>query len=167
MRRFLRQRAALVAFALMAASPAALRSSQVDPTEEYVQQHLWCPCGCNQVLGSCNHIGCPSAPPMRAEVHQLLDQDLDPDEVLARFEDKYGPTIRTAPTTDGWFDLSAWLAPFAGLLLGGAILAVVVRRFRRQGPSAAPAGSAESADSMVARHNRRMEEDLADFVPED
>ncbi len=164
MKFFRRQPAALLALALMAASPAALRSSQVDPAEEHVQQHLWCPCGCNQVLGSCNHIGCPSAPPMRAEVRELLDQDLDPDEVLARFSDKYGPTILTAPSTDGWFDLSAWLAPFAGLVAGGTILGMAVRRFRRRGQSA-PA--VESADPEVARHNRRMEEDLADFVPED
>lgn len=164
MRLFTQQPALMLALVLMAASPAALRSSQVDPTEEHVQQHLWCPCGCNQVLGSCNHIGCASAPPMRAEVRELLDQDLDPEAVLARFEDKYGPTIRTAPSTDGWFDLSAWLAPFAGLVVGGAVLGVVVRRFRRQGQLAP---SEEAPDPEVARYNRRMEEDLADFVPED
>jgi cytochrome c-type biogenesis protein CcmH len=154
----------MLALALMAATPAALRSSQVDPDEEHVQQHLWCPCGCNQVLGSCNHIGCASAPPMRAEVRGLLDQDLDPEQVLARFKDKYGPTIRTAPSTEGWFDLSAWLAPFAGLVIGGAVFAVAVRRFRRRGPSVP---SEEPANPEAARHNRRMEEDLENFVPED
>lgn len=153
---------------ILLASPAAVRSSQVDPTQEYVQQHLWCPCGCNQVLGTCNHIGCASAPPMRAEARELLDQGLDAEEVLSRFEDKYGPTILTAPSTDDWFDLSAWIAPFAGLLIGAGALGVFVRKFRRRGQEAESQSDATSGeDAGVARYSRRMEDDLADFVPED
>lgn len=158
----------LVLATAILAIPAAVRSSQVDPTEDQVQQRLWCPCGCNQVLGTCNHIGCASAPPMRAEVGELLDQGLDPEEVLARFEDKYGPTILTAPSTDGWFDLSAWLMPFAGLAAGAAVLGVFVRRFRRRGQDTETLPDEHVGDDPeIARHKNRMEDDLADFVPED
>jgi cytochrome c-type biogenesis protein CcmH/NrfF len=102
---------------------------------------------------------------MRAEVARLLDQGLDPEEVLARFEDKYGPTILTAPSTDGWFDLSAWLMPFAVLLAGALAVGVFVRKFRGRGRAAESGGEAE--DPEVARYNARMEDDLSDFTPED
>jgi cytochrome c-type biogenesis protein CcmH len=103
---------------------------------------------------------------MRAEVAALLDQELDPDVVLARFEDKYGPTILAAPSTEGWFDLSAWLMPFVGLIAGTAGLALLVRRFRRRG-IAAEAVEEPTGANEVSRYNARMEDDLADFTPED
>jgi len=131
------------------------------------ESHLWCPCGCNQGLGDCNHIGCPSAPPMRGEVTQYLDEGLDVDAVLDRFEDKYGPEILTAPSTEGWFDLSVWIMPFVGLTAGMAGLGIYARRIRRRGVAVdATAGGAEAAPAP-SRYDKRIEAELEDFTPED
>jgi cytochrome c-type biogenesis protein CcmH/NrfF len=102
---------------------------------------------------------------MRAEVTEYLDEGLDVEAVLARFEDKYGPTILTAPSTRGWFDLSAWLMPFAALLAGGAGYGVYARRFRHR--SAEVSESAAQARTENDRHRNRIEAELADFTPED
>ena len=103
---------------------------------------------------------------MRGEVTQYLDEGLDVDSVLARFEEKYGPTILTAPSTDGWFDLSVWLMPFAGLLAGIAGVSAVARRFRRRS-SAGQTQDSSLEPVAMDRTRQRIDEELADFTPED
>ncbi len=151
--------------AILLGSPALIHGAQNQDQDE-AESYLWCPCGCNQGLGVCNHIGCPSAPLMRGEVTQYLDEGLDVDSVLARFEEKYGPTILTAPSTDGWFDLSVWLMPFAGLLAGIAGVSAVARRFRRRS-SAGQTQDSSLEPVAMDRTRQRIDEELADFTPED
>ena len=134
--------------------------------QEEAEKHLWCPCGCNQGLNACNHIGCTSAPPMRGEVTEYLDEGLDVDAVLARFEEKYGSTILTAPSTEGWFDLSVWLMPFAGLLAGLGGVSIFARRFRKRW-SANHAVDSEIDRAATDDYQQRIEDELADFTPED
>lgn len=147
-------------------SPALIHGADAEDQAD-AEEHLWCPCGCHQGLGECNHIGCPSAPPMRAEVTEYLDEGLDVDAVLARFEEKYGPTILTAPSTEGWFDLSAWAAPFAGLLAGIAGVSVYARRFRRRGSAGRAGGAGDIDPDAFDDYQKRIEDELADFTPED
>lgn len=151
--------------AFLLGSPALMHGAQSVDQDE-AESYLWCPCGCNQGLGVCNHIGCPSAPPMRGEVTRYLDEGLDVDSVLTRFEEKYGPTILTAPSTDGWFDLSAWLMPFAGLLAGIAGVSACARRFRNRWSSSQKANSSLDPGAMEG-YQRRIDDELADFTPED
>jgi cytochrome c-type biogenesis protein CcmH/NrfF len=146
-------------------SPAIMRGAQAEDQAE-AEKHLWCPCSCNQGLGACNHIGCPSAPPMRGEVTAYLEEGLDVDAVLARFEDKYGPTILTAPSTEGWFDLSAWLMPFAVFFAGVAGVGIFARRFRRSWSSSHSEDSGLDRETMSS-YEKRIEDELADFTPED
>jgi cytochrome c-type biogenesis protein CcmH/NrfF len=155
----------LVLIVVLLGSPTIMRGAQNDHQED-AEKHLWCPCGCNQGLNACNHIGCPSAPPMRGEVTEYLDEGLDVDAVLTRFEDKYGPTILTAPSTEGWFDLSAWLMPFAGLLAGLGGVSVFARRFRNRW-SSAQGEKAELDTAAMDTYQKRIEDELVDFTPED
>ena len=150
---------------LLAASPAVVAGAQVSD-QDAAEQRLWCPCGCNQSLGECNHIGCPSAGPMRAEVTTYLDEGLDVDAVLARFREKYGPEILTVPSTGTWFDLAAWILPFAGLVAGIGGAGLYVRRFRRRWRSNRPEDPAADAPAAT-EFGTRIEDELADFTPED
>jgi cytochrome c-type biogenesis protein CcmH/NrfF len=155
----------LILIMVLLGSPVILVGAQ-DTHQAEAEKHLWCPCSCNQGLNACNHIGCPSAPPMRGEVTEYLDEGLDVDAVLARFEEKYGPTILTAPSTEGWFDLSAWLMPFAGLMVGLAGVSAFARRFRNRWNSN-QAQVADMDSASLDSHQKRLEDDLADFTPED
>jgi cytochrome c-type biogenesis protein CcmH len=86
---------------------------------------LMCTCGCAQMLGECNHVGCPESDRMRAELRDEIASNKSDQEVLDWFSTKYGTTVLAAPPTRG-FDLVAWIAPLAVFLaaLFGTILLV-------------------------------------------
>jgi cytochrome c-type biogenesis protein CcmH/NrfF len=86
---------------------------------------LMCTCGCAQLLGECNHVGCPESGRMRNELSAAIASGLDNKAILDSFANKYGATVLAAPTTSG-FNLVAWIAPFAVFLaaLLGTILLV-------------------------------------------
>jgi len=84
-----------------------------------------CSCGCGQVLGECNHVGCPDSPVQLAELKTAMNTSMNDQQILDSFAAKYGATVLAAPTTKG-FNLVAWIAPFAVFLaaLLGTILLV-------------------------------------------
>jgi cytochrome c-type biogenesis protein CcmH/NrfF len=85
---------------------------------------LMCTCSCAQMLGECNHVGCPESGRMRNELSAAIASGASDKEILASFSAKYGATVLAAPTTKG-FDLVAWIAPFAvfaAALLGTILL---------------------------------------------
>ena len=93
-----------------------------------LNHRLMCTCGCAQMLGECNHVGCPSSGPMLDELRAAIASGATDEQILASFAAKYGATVLAAPTTHG-FDLVAWIAPIAVFLsaLLGTIL--LVRRW--------------------------------------
>jgi cytochrome c-type biogenesis protein CcmH len=86
---------------------------------------LMCTCGCSQMLGECNHVGCPESDRMRGELRDQIASVSNDKQILDWFSSKYGVTVLAAPTTHG-FNLVAWIAPFAVFLaaLLGTILLV-------------------------------------------
>jgi cytochrome c-type biogenesis protein CcmH len=86
---------------------------------------MMCTCGCAQLLGECNHVGCTESGRERNELSAAIASGLGDKEILDSFANKYGATVLAAPTTHG-FNLVAWIAPFAVFLaaLLGTILLV-------------------------------------------
>jgi cytochrome c-type biogenesis protein CcmH/NrfF len=108
--------AVLVCFSL-GASDASSRFNDLG-------HRLMCTCGCAQLLGECNHVGCPESGRMRNELTAAIASGLNDEQVLDGFSSKYGATVLAAPTTKG-FNLVAWIAPFAvfaAALLGTILL---------------------------------------------
>ena len=106
---------------------------------------LMCTCGCAQLLGECNHVGCPESGREREELKTAIAAGKSDKEILDWFAAKYGATVLAAPTTQG-FDLVAWIAPFAvfGAALVGTVL--LVRRWSAGKTQAAAGADAASAD---------------------
>jgi len=85
---------------------------------------LMCTCGCAQLLGECNHVGCPESGRMRDELSAAIASGISDQKILDGFAAKYGMTVLAAPPAKG-FDLVAWIAPFAvfaAALLGTILL---------------------------------------------
>ena len=108
--------AVAVCFTLGATDPAARYNN--------LNHRLMCTCGCAQILGECNHVGCPNS----SEELDLLRSSMangDTDQkIFDTFAAKYGATVLAAPPTSG-FNLVAWIAPFAvfaAALLGTILL---------------------------------------------
>jgi cytochrome c-type biogenesis protein CcmH/NrfF len=90
---------------------------------------MMCACGCGQLLGECNHLGCPDSGPMLDELRADIARGDSDNAILIAFQDKYGPTILAAPMFTR-FNMIAWIVPPALLLLGIAGTVVLVRRWR-------------------------------------
>ena len=99
-----------------------------DDRAETLGQGLICMCGCNQLLSGCEMINCSAAPPMRKELKKYIDEGEDDKTILASFSAKYGPKVLSAPATNDWFNLSAWVMPFVALAGGGAAVVFALKR---------------------------------------
>ena len=90
-----------------------------------LNHRLMCQCGCAQLLGECDHVGCPSRGQEMTDLQAQIMAGKTDQEVLSWFAAKYGATVLAAPPTKG-FDLLAWIAPFAvfGAALMGTILLI-------------------------------------------
>lgn len=84
---------------------------------------LMCTCGCAQLLGGCDHVGCPSRGQEMADLQAQLTAGKTDQEILSWFAAKYGATVLAAPPARG-FDLIAWIAPFA--VFGAALLGTIL-----------------------------------------
>ncbi len=119
---------------------------------------LMCTCGCAQLLGECNHVGCPESGRERDELTAAIASGLSDKQILDGFASKYGATMLAAPTTKG-FDLVAWIAPFAvfaAALLGTFLL---IRRWGgwslRSRAAGVPALPQDPADAERLQRIRR------------
>ena len=99
---------------------------------------MMCTCGCSQLLGECNHVGCPNSDSMRRELRDAIAAGTPDREILAAFSDKYGPTTLAAPSAHG-FNLVAWITPFALLAMGLAGVILLIRKWTTKTTVAAAA----------------------------
>ena len=138
----------------------ALSTADTDRAKA-VGSKLMCICGCQQLLTECNHIHCPSSVPMRGEVNEKLAAGMTDDQLLKSFVEKYGTAVLAAPAFSGLFNKTAWLTPFAALVIGLAGLIFYLRRIK---PTTAPPASAATVPS---RYDQKIEDELNKFTPED
>jgi cytochrome c-type biogenesis protein CcmH len=120
---------------------------------------MMCTCGCNQLLGECNHVGCPDSPRLLDELRAAIGSGQADQQILDSFAAKYGATVLAAPTTHG-FNLVAWIAPFAvfaAALLGTILL---IKRWGGLGGDARAAAMASppaSAEELARLERIRRE----------
>ena len=112
--------------ALLLALAVCFSVGSTDASARYVDlgHRLMCTCSCSQLLGECNHVGCPSSGPMLNELSAAIASGATDQQILSSFAAKYGITVLAAPPTHG-FSLVAWVAPiavFASALLGTILL---------------------------------------------
>ena len=121
---------------------------------ENLSHRLMCECGCAQLLGECDHVGCPDRDTELAELSAAVAAGESDQQIFNGFVAKYGAVVLAAPTTHG-FDLVAWIAPFAvfaAALLGTILL---VRRWSGVAGVQAPSAATTSASNDPADRERR------------
>jgi hypothetical protein len=131
--------AVAVCFSLGASSPAS-RISDLD-------HRLMCQCGCAQLLGECDHVGCPDRDKELTDLSADISSGMSDQEIFAAFTAKYGAVVLAAPTTHG-FDLVAWIAPFA--VFGAALLGTILLVRRWSGVSIGRVQTAASGADLAA-----------------
>lgn len=142
------------AVALAVAVCFSLGASDAGSRFNDLGHRLMCTCGCAQLLGECNHVGCPESGREREELKSAIAAGKTDGEILSWFSAKYGATMLAAPTTQG-FDLVAWIAPFAvfaAALLGTILL---VRRWAHISIGKTQASLPDAANQDPADRERR------------
>ena len=108
---------------------------------------LMCTCGCAQLLGECNHVGCPESGRERKELSDAIAAGKTDQQILDWFAAKYGATVLAAPTGKG-FDVVAWIAPFA--VFAAALIGTILLVRRWSGISKIKAQAAAAAETAAA-----------------
>ena len=137
--------AVAICFSLGATTPASRMNT--------LSHQLMCQCGCAQLLGECDHVGCPDRDKELSELTTDMAAGLTDQQIMDAFVAKYGATVLAAPTTKG-FDLVAWVAPFAvfaAALLGTILL---IRRWGGLGGKTLEAATATAESSDPADRER-------------
>ena len=119
---------------------------------------MMCTCGCAQLLGECNHVGCPNSTGERNELSAAIAAGSSDQEIMSAFSTKYGATVLAAPTTHG-FDLVAWIAPFAFLAAGLLLAILLVVRWSEKKTQLAAVASNPSTDAIREKIRRETGSD--------
>jgi cytochrome c-type biogenesis protein CcmH len=91
---------------------------------------------------------------MREIIRERLAAGETPSQIKAYFVEKYGLWILLAPPRQG-FNLLVWVAPFAALLGGLVVVALVLRRWTRH-PQTAMAAAPPIDPAMRERIRREL-----------
>ena len=152
--RFLNVLVVLALLIMFTAMPAF-----ADGMVDEIGTKLMCQCGCTMVLASCD---CGTAEQMRGEIRDLLGQGKSKQDILNFYVSKYGEKVLAAPVAEG-FNLSAYITPFAAILVGAGVIGLIVRqwviRTRTATPQPALATSTVpvSPDELRTRLERELQ----------
>jgi cytochrome c-type biogenesis protein CcmH len=145
---------AVCAISLLLAAPAAASNSR--PTLTQLEHEVMCPT-CHTLL-ELSHA--PIADRMRSFIRGRIAAGDTDGEIKTRLVAQFGDGVLAAPPARG-FGLVAWLLPIGGFLVVGAIVAVSLRRWKRDHERAAGVRTAvPRLDPALAR---RLDRELADF----
>jgi cytochrome c-type biogenesis protein CcmH/NrfF len=145
----LRGAAGAFAVALFAASSRAQQSSRA----KMLSARLFCACGCNQVLGSCNHVDCPVSPKMLKELDDRIARGESDDLILQDFVQEYGETVLTQPPARG-FNVFMWIIPVVVPIVAIVFGWGMVQRWREHAALAPAAPGAPVGPEFLARAHR-------------
>ncbi len=143
---------AVGSIAMAATSPAQI--------EQAIGNKVYCMCGCATALNHCPHPNCD----VKTEMHRIIRTDLAAGKtepvILNDLVAKYGIKVLAAPPAAG-FNLTAWILPGVGLIIGLLIALTLVRRWRR--PAVATATSATPAAPVNDQLRAAVEEEMKKF----
>jgi cytochrome c-type biogenesis protein CcmH len=128
---------------------------------DQIEKKLRCQCGCTLDVYTCRttDFACEVSPAMHRDINALIEGGYGAQEIIDAFVDSYGEKVLMAPTKSG-FNLVGWTMPFGAILVGGGVLAVLLRRWRRRGAVAA-AERGESSGPRAVRGVGASAEELA------
>ena len=116
-----------------------------------LSKRLMCMCGCAQVLGECNHVGCTMSGGMLKDLDRQVAAGGSDNLVLQSFVQDFGEKVLAEPPARG-FNLLAWLMPIFVTLAGFAVVRTVMVRWRHPA-LATPAGPDRSSGRLSAGKN--------------
>jgi cytochrome c-type biogenesis protein CcmH/NrfF len=100
------------------------------PTQRSIEGALTCQCGCNQTVAGCDHYGCGSREEMRALIQREIAAGKDETAIFQDMTLRYGVKVLASPPPQG-FNLTVWILPILGLMVGLGAVVLIVRHWRK------------------------------------
>jgi cytochrome c-type biogenesis protein CcmH/NrfF len=109
----------------------AMTVGATDPSARFYKDshEMMCVCSCNQLLGECNHVGCPDSDQMRTQLASSIARGDSDDAIFHQFQEQYGPVVLAAPRFTR-FNHVAWIVPPLVFFLGVACVLFLVRNWK-------------------------------------
>ena len=137
------------------------QTQSLDEQAQEIYRSLMCPICPGQTIDQSSS---ELSVQMRSLVREKLEQGETREEILQFFVERYGETVLAAPVKSG-FNLIVWLAPILGILTGGIMLWVIIRRWvRGKDKSSTELLPTTPDDSHDEKYRRQLEKDLKDFA---
>jgi cytochrome c-type biogenesis protein CcmH len=143
----------LLLFAGVAAVSLPAGAQQTDRAKN-LSMRMMCVCGCNQVLGVCNHVGCTYSHGMLQEIDERVARNESDDLTIQAFVQEYGASVMLLPAARG-FNLWVWIMPVILPLVGLVLARALVLRWRKRA-ILAPAGGV--SPDLLERARREADE---------
>lgn len=131
-------------------------TSQAVPLEERAQaidRTLMCPVCPSETI---NQSQVPLALQMRQRVRDMLAEGASRDEINDHFIARYGEEVLAAPPKGG-ANITAWIVPPIGLLVGAVVLGFAIRAMRR---SPGPMEEEEVSETELASYLERIDSEM-------
>ena len=142
----------LLACALVAPAAAARAAGPPRASLPDIEDEVMCvECGTPLAVSDS-----PVANQERAVIRKLIAQGKTKAQIKAALVQEYGTEVLADPKRHG-FGNALWIVPAALVLLGGAVIVVALRRWRRDGPSPESAPPPE----LSAEDARRLDAELS------
>lgn len=128
-------------------APKPGASPSMTPTDRDALEHrIRCQCGCTLDVFTCRttDFSCQVSPAMHRDIMSLVDGGYDEREILAAFVDVYGDQALMAPPREG-FNVVGYVLPGIAIAIGAIVLAVVIRRWKREAEAAPVAPTVPTA----------------------
>jgi cytochrome c-type biogenesis protein CcmH len=130
------------------------RPSMTDAQRDELEHQIHCQCGCNLDVFTCRttDFSCQVSPAMHRDVMALVAGGYGAQEILDAFVSVYGERVLMAPKKTG-FNWAGYLAPFAALAGGTALVVALLRRWhsRATEPAAVQPLPVEASPEELAR----------------
>ena len=127
-----------------------------------ISEQLICQCGCTLVLSNCTHHECASREAMTTLIKQNIAQGQSGEQIIQSFVVQYGEQVLSAPPKQG-FNLTAWVLPFAALLLGGWMVYLALRVWVRRGKQYQTSAVAK-AEEGDEKYQQQLKKELETFA---
>jgi len=147
---------------------AQVNSSNGNSKFKTITRELACQCGCGLLVSACDPNDCATSKEIRANVTALINQGKSEPEILHSMVATYGEQILAAPPKEG-FSLSAYILPFAFLIIGGYVLMLIITRWlpKIRGTETetmiSASGNGNGTSETGIRHKQQIEQELKDL----
>lgn len=135
-------------------APAALALVVSDVAKEFI-----CNCGCNKMLTDCDT---QCGEQLRGVIAGKIAEGWDKPRIMNLLVKSYGEKLLAAPTKSG-FNLTAWVTPFAAILVGGVMISLAVGEWVARRRATQRVRLATPAALVEGKYLDRVDEELKSF----